>query len=95
MNEETNRVSATLNSITPDLYQDVIVIGITPVGLLDIKPSIPQYPFTHWVLNKALNELWVMERGEIEDRVRKAEAEQIVDTTEGPFVNVEIGAENE
>lgn len=80
MNEANKtRVDSVLEEINFDSFRDVLVIGILPNGMLDIKPSIAQYPWVHWILNKTANELWMLERNEIEARAR-AEA-QVVEAT--------------
>lgn len=79
--QKTNktRVDAILEEVNFDSYNDVLIVGVLPNGLLDVKPSIAQYPWVHWILNKTENELWMLERNEIEARVR-AET-QIVEST--------------
>lgn len=70
----SNRVDDVLNTTDFSKYQDVLIIGVTPEGLIDPKPSIAQYPWVHWIMNKTLAEMWLLERGEVEKRVAEAEA---------------------
>ena len=77
---QVSRVEATINKCDFDSYQDVLIVGILPTGMIDVQPSIPQYPFVHWILNKTANEIWDMERREVQQRVAMSET----DTVGGP-----------
>lgn len=71
--EMTERVQAVLDRVDFSQYQDVLIVGVLPNGMLDPQPSISQYPWVHWIVNKVVNELWMMERSETEARLRAAE----------------------
>lgn len=72
---EMNRVEKTVANTNFNQYQDVIIVGVLPNGLLDIRPSLQSYPFIHWTLNKMLMELWVLERGEVEKNINALDIE--------------------
>lgn len=44
-----------------DRFRNVIVIGVTDDGKLDIATTMPQYPTLHYFLNKTVFELNVHE----------------------------------
>lgn len=83
------RVNNALSKVSPDDYQDILVIGVLPSGLLDIQPSIAQYPWVHWILSKTGHELWMMERKETETRIAAEAASGPVLESEEDMATVE------
>lgn len=45
-------------------FTHLIVVGLDEAGKLDIIPTVHQYPFLQWLLNKAQFELHLHERSQ-------------------------------
>lgn len=76
-NEMAERVQEVLDRVDFSQYTDVLVIGVSENGALDLQPSIAQFPWIHWIMNKTIAEAWMMERREAVMRNAATEEAQV------------------
>lgn len=71
-NNTNNNVSVDNNDIkvnpvdnvleeSKNTFQNVVVIGVLPNGTIDVRTTVAEYPFVHWMLNKAVFQLNIHE----------------------------------
>lgn len=62
-------------------FEHVIVIGIDG-DKLNISSTVATYPFMHWTLNKAIFELMLHERQNVQEKEAEKVVEAVAEATE-------------